>query len=70
MGMRERNLRLMIVGVALDVLAVGFFVYMMGLAPKSNDPQAMLTTVGQVSGVLGVIGLVMIVIGLIGKKKA
>lgn len=68
--MRERDMRLVIVGLVLAVLAVGFFLYMMGMAPKSNDPQAMLATVGQVSGAVGAIGLVMAVIGLIGKKKA
>lgn len=68
--MRERNMRLVIVGLVLAVLAVGFFLYMMSMAPKSNDPQAMLATVGQVSGAVGAIGLVMAVIGLIGKKKA
>ena len=66
--MRQKNMRLVIVGAVLAVLAVGFFLYMMGMAPKSNDPQAMLTTVGQVSGVVGAIGLVMIAVGLIGKK--
>ncbi len=68
--MREKNMRLVIVGAVLAVLALGFFLYMMGMAPKSNDPQAMLTTVGQVSGAVGAIGLVMIAVGLIGKKKA
>jgi hypothetical protein len=66
--MRRRNWRLVIVGIVLAVLAVGFFVFMMGLAPKSNDPVAMLHTVGQVSGVGIAIGLVMLVIGLVGKK--
>jgi hypothetical protein len=68
--MREKNMRLVIVGAVLAVLAVGFFLYMLGMAPKSNDPQTMLTTVGQVSGAVGAIGLVMVAVGLIGKKKA
>jgi hypothetical protein len=68
--MREKNWRLVIVGGILIVLAVGFFVYMMGMAPQSNDPKTMLATVGQVSGVVGAIAVAMIVFGLIGKKKA
>ena len=67
--MRQINMRLVVVGAVLAVLAVGFFLYMMGVAPKSNDPQTMLATVGEVSGGVGAIGLVMILFGLIGKKK-
>ncbi len=66
--MRQKNWRLVIVGGVLIVLAIGFFLFMMGIAPRSNDPAAMMTTVGQVSGALGGLSLVMIVIGLIGKK--
>jgi len=68
--MRQKNWRLVIVGAVLIVLAAGFFLYMMGMAPKSNDPKTLMETVGTVSG--GVIGLalVMIAMGLIGKKKA
>ena len=66
--MRQKNWRLVIVGLVLAVLAVGFFLFMMGLAPKSNDPKAMMETVGQVSGVVVAIGLVMAVIGFIGRK--
>ena len=66
--MRRRNWRVVLTGVFLIVLAVGFFVFMLTMAPKSNDPAAMMQTVGQVSGVAGAIGLVMIVFGLIGKR--
>ena len=52
----------------LIVLAVGFFLFMVTMAPKSTDPVALMRTVGTVSGVVGGLGLVMIVIGLIGKK--
>jgi hypothetical protein len=68
--MRQTNWRLVIVGAALIVLAAGFFLYMMGLAPKSNDPRALMQTVGEVSGVVGGLSLVMIVVGLIGRKRA
>jgi len=66
--MRQRNWRLVIVGGILVVLVLGFFVFMLGMAPRSNDPKAMLETVGQVSGAVGGIALVLIVFGLIGKK--
>jgi uncharacterized protein YpmB len=66
--MRQKNWRLIIVGLILIVAAAGFFVFMMGMAPKSNDPKAMLETVGQASGVVGGIAVVMIIFGLIGRK--
>ena len=66
--MRKRNWRLIIVGFVLIVAAAGFFVFMMGMAPKSNDPKTMLETVGQVSGAVIGISVVMILFGLIGRK--
>ena len=66
--MRRTNWRLVIVGGVLIVLAAGFFLVMLGMASKSNDPKTMLQTVGEVSGVVGGIALAMIVVGLIGKK--
>ncbi len=68
MRMRKRNWRLIVTGLLMIVLAAGFFIFMMGMAPKSNDPKAMLETVGQVSGVVGGIAVVMILFGLIGRK--
>jgi hypothetical protein len=67
--MRRKNWRLVIVGVVMVTLAVAFFLGMGTLAPKSNDPVAMMQTVGQVSGVVGVLGLVLLVFGLIGRKR-
>jgi len=67
--MRRRNWRVVIAGAFLIVLAAGFSAFMLTMAPKSNDPAAMMETVGQVSGVAGAIGLVMIVFGLIGKRS-
>ena len=67
--MRQKNWRLITVGSGLIVLVIGFFLFMMGIAPQSNDPQALMTTVGQVSGVLVAISLVMIVFGFLGKKS-
>ena len=66
--MRRTNWRLVIVGGVLIVLAAGFFLVMLGMAPKSNDPKTMLQTVGEVGGVVGGIALAMIVAGLVGKK--
>lgn len=67
--MRQKNWRLIVVGGVLIVLAAGFFLFMMGMAPKSNDPKALLQTVGQVSGAVGGIALAMVVFGLIGRKS-
>ncbi|HJZ83249.1 MAG TPA: hypothetical protein VKD91_22970 [Pyrinomonadaceae bacterium] len=66
--MRRRNWRMVIVGVVLVLMAVGFFFFMMTTAPKSNDPAGLMQTVGTVSGVVSGLSLVLIIIGLIGKK--
>ena len=66
--MRKRIWRVVTVGSVLIILAVLFFFFMLSMAPKSNDPVALMRTVGTVSGVVGGLGFVMIVIGLIGKK--
>ena len=66
--MRKRNLRLIVVGVVLLGAAGLFFLAMMGMIPRSNDPAALMSTVGQVSGVVGGISVAMIIVGLIGKK--
>jgi hypothetical protein len=66
--MRQKNWRVVIVGGVLLALAVGFFIFMMGMAPKSNDPKALMETVGTVSGVVVAIGLMMIGFGLVGRK--
>ncbi len=66
--MRQKNWRVIIVGAVLLVLAAAFFLFMMTIAPKSNDPVALMQIVGQVSGAVAGLSLVMIVFGLIGKK--
>ena len=66
--MRRKNWRIVIVGLVLIVIALAFFLFMMSLASKSNDPVALMQTVGTVAGAVGGISLVMIIIGLIGKK--
>jgi hypothetical protein len=66
----DKNKRLMMAGGLAIGLALVFFVIMLGMAPKSNDPVALMQIVGQVSGVVGGIGVVMLIFGLVGKKKS
>ena len=66
--MRQKNWRVVIVGVVLIAMAFGFYFFMLPIAPKSTDSAALMQTVGTVSGVGVGISLVMIIIGLIGKK--
>lgn len=66
--MRQKNWRVVIVGGVLLALAVLFFVFMMGMAPKSNDPVALMQTVGTVTGVVSAIAITMMVFGYIGRK--
>ena len=60
---------MVIVGAVLIVLAAAFFLLMAAVSPKSNDPAALMQTVGQISGVLVGLGLVMMIFGLIGKRQ-
>jgi hypothetical protein len=68
--MRKRNWRLVIVGMGLIVVAFGFFAGMGLMAGRSNDPIAMMQTVGTVSGVVSVLGAVMALFGFVGKRMA
>lgn len=68
--MRRKNWRVVVVGAVLFVLAVAFYFFMLSVASKSNDPAALMQTVGQVSGVVGGLSMAMIIFGLIGKKIA
>jgi hypothetical protein len=68
--MRQKNWRIIIVGGVMIALAVGFFLFMMGLAPQSTDPQQLMSIVGQVSGVVIGIAVAMIIYGFVGKKVA
>jgi nitrate reductase gamma subunit len=67
--MRKTNWRLVIVGIALIALAAGFFLFMLGMAKQSNDPVALMQTVGGVSGGVGGLGVVMAIFGLIGRRQ-
>ena len=66
--MRRQNWRVVIVGIVLIILAGLFYLFMLTTAPKSNDPVALMRTVGTVSGVVAGLAIAMIVVGLIGKK--
>jgi heme/copper-type cytochrome/quinol oxidase subunit 4 len=66
--MRQKNWRVVIVGIVLVIAALVFFLYMQSIAPKSTDPAALMQTVGTVAGVVCGLALVMIVFGLIGRK--
>ena len=61
--MRRKNWRIVIVGLVLIVMALVFFLFMLSTASKSNDPAALMQTVGTVAGAVGGISLVMIIIG-------
>ncbi len=66
--MRQRNWRIVTVGILLIVLALGFFYFMTLMASQSTDPAELMKTVGTVSGAAIGVSLVLIVLGLIGKK--
>ena len=68
--MRQPNKRVAITGAVLVAAAVAFFLFFLTIASKSNDPKALMETVGQVSGVAGAIGIVMIVLGIRGRNIA
>jgi len=66
--MRRKNMRVVVVGSVLVVLAIGFFLFFLSIASKSNDPAALMRTVGTVSGVVIGIAVAMIAFGLVGKE--
>ena len=63
------NLRIAVTGAAMILLASGFFFYMGSMAARSNDPAAMMQTVGTVSGAVAAIGLAMVVFGMLRRKR-
>jgi len=66
--MRRKNWRIVVVGFVLIVIALAFYFFMLSIASKSNDPVALMQTVGAVAGAIGGLSLAMIIIGLIGKR--
>jgi hypothetical protein len=67
--MRKTNWRFVIVGLVLVGLAGGFFLAMAGMAKQSNDPVALMQTVGTVSGVVGALGAIMAIVGFVGRRQ-
>ena len=67
--MRRKNWRVVIVGSVLIVLAAAFYFFMLSIASKSNDPAALMQTVGQVAGAVIGLSVVMIVVELIGLRE-
>jgi hypothetical protein len=66
--MRRKNWRVVVVGLALAAVSGAFYFFMLSIASKSNDPAAMMQTVGTAAGAACGVSLVMIIVGLIGKK--
>jgi hypothetical protein len=66
--MRRRSLRVVVVGAALVVLALAFFLFFLSIASKSNNSAELMRTVGTVAGVLIGIGIAMAAAGSIGTK--
>jgi hypothetical protein len=62
------NIRVVGTGAGLIVLAAAFFFYMATLAPQSTDPDALMRTVGMVSGGAAGLGGAMILFGMFRRK--
>lgn len=67
--MRRMNKRVVYTGAALIIAALAFFAGMLGVAPRSTDPKALMEIVGTVSGAVGGLGVAMIIFGAIGRKS-
>jgi uncharacterized membrane protein YccC len=66
--MRRRNWRIVITGFLFIAMAIGFFLFMMTIAPQSTDPVEFMRIVGSASGTVIGVSVAMIIVGLIGKK--
>lgn len=66
--MKAANPRVVYAGTFLLILAIGFFLLMMTMAPKSNDPVELMRTVGTVSGVCSAIAIWLMAIGWLKKR--
>ena len=65
--MRRTNRRVVFAGLGLMVFAVAFFLVMLTMAPRSNDPVELMRTVGAVSGAVGGLAIAMMVVGMLKK---
>ena len=63
------NVRVVVTGAVMIAAAAGFFFYMMTMAPRSNDPVALMQTVGMVSGGVGGLGLAMMLFGALRRRR-
>ena len=66
--MRQRNWRLVIVGIFFIVIAFAIFLFVPSLGAYSTDPVEFTRIVGGVAEVIIGVSVALIVIGLIGKK--
>lgn len=66
--MRQKNWRLVIAGCFFIATALGFYFFMLSIAPNSTDPVMAMQIAGRVTGIVAGVSLVMILVGLIGKK--
>jgi hypothetical protein len=67
--MRKTKWRLVITGLVMIVLACASFVVMGSVTARSNDPVALMQTVGTVSGCVGALGAVMASFGFVGRRR-
>ena len=65
---RPTNKRAVAIGSVLLALAAAFFLFMLSIASRSNDPVALMRTVGTVSGVVGGLAIALIVFGRFGRQ--
>ncbi|HEY1794995.1 MAG TPA: hypothetical protein VGG57_02630 [Stellaceae bacterium] len=64
------NLRVVLAGILLIILAAEFFLSMETLIPGSNDPVEMRRTAGMISGGGAGLGAVMLALGLFRGKRS
>jgi hypothetical protein len=63
------NFRFILAGLLLGILAGGFFLFMLDLAPQSNDPKELLRVAGMAAGTAAGLGVALILMGLLGVGK-
>lgn len=68
--MRQRNWRLVIVGVFFIVIGFAIFLFVPSLGAYSTDPVEFTRLIGQVAQVVIGVSVALIIFGLIGKKPS
>ena len=66
----SRHQRVVLASGLLLVLALAFFVAMLSMASRSNNPAELMRTVGMVSGAVGSLAVAMVTIGPLKKPRA